>query len=193
MRWDRFFEDLETQLDSEWEAERAALDSESERLRLAKLPLRERLVAAVGADAGADLVGAESVSGRVSAVGADWCALDGANAHATLVPLGAIVALTLTHESLLRSARAASAGSMLSQRMTFGFVARDLVRKRVPVAIVLTSGRTLTGTIDRAGADHLDVALHDVDAPRRGDAVNGHRMIPFAAIAAVRLGAPVAL
>ncbi len=25
MRWDRFFEDLEDQLDSEWEAERAAL------------------------------------------------------------------------------------------------------------------------------------------------------------------------
>ena len=32
MRWDRFFEDLEDQLDSEWEAERAALDTESERL-----------------------------------------------------------------------------------------------------------------------------------------------------------------
>ena len=34
VRWDRFFEDLEDQLDSEWEAERAALDTEAERLRL---------------------------------------------------------------------------------------------------------------------------------------------------------------
>ena len=31
MRWDRFFEDLEDQLDSEWEAERAALDTEAEK------------------------------------------------------------------------------------------------------------------------------------------------------------------
>ena len=45
MRWDRFFEDLEDQLDSEWEAERAALDTEAERLRLSRVALRERLVA----------------------------------------------------------------------------------------------------------------------------------------------------
>ena len=45
VRWDRFFEDLEDQLDSEWEAERAALDTEAERLRLSRVALRERLVA----------------------------------------------------------------------------------------------------------------------------------------------------
>lgn len=43
MRWERFFEDLEHQLDSEFEAERAALDTEAERLRLSRLRLRERL------------------------------------------------------------------------------------------------------------------------------------------------------
>ena len=39
MRWDRFFDDLEGQLASEWEAERAVLDSESERLRVARMTL----------------------------------------------------------------------------------------------------------------------------------------------------------
>ena len=43
MRWDRFFDDLEDQLASEWEAERAVLDTEAERLRLSRVTLRERL------------------------------------------------------------------------------------------------------------------------------------------------------
>nr|MDQ2699570.1 hypothetical protein [Actinomycetota bacterium] len=50
MRWDRFFEDLEDQLSSEWEAERAALDTEAERLRLSRVTLRDRLVALAGDD-----------------------------------------------------------------------------------------------------------------------------------------------
>ena len=33
MRWDRLFDDLEAQASAEWEAERAALASESERVR----------------------------------------------------------------------------------------------------------------------------------------------------------------
>ena len=195
MRWERFFEDLEDQLDSEWEAERAALDSEAERLRVSKLTVRERLVAAVGADAGVELAGGATVPGRIAAVGADWCALESADAGrgVVLVPLWSIVALTLAHETLLRAARAAGPGPALAQRMTFGFVVRDLVRKRVPVAVELASRRVLTGTIDRAGADHLDLALHDAGAPRRATAVAGYRLIPFAAGAAVRVEARLPL
>lgn len=43
MEWDRLFEDLEDQIASGWEAERAALDAEAERLRIARLDLRTRL------------------------------------------------------------------------------------------------------------------------------------------------------
>ena len=43
MEWDHLFADLEGQLAAEWEAERAALDAESERLRISKLTLRDRL------------------------------------------------------------------------------------------------------------------------------------------------------
>ena len=71
--------------------------------------------------------------------------------------------------------------------MTFGFVLRDLVRRRVGVAVHLTTGRALTGTIDRAGADHLDLALHDAGAPRRADALAGHRILPFGAVAWLRV------
>ena len=67
--------------------------------------------------------------------------------------------------------------------MTFGFVLRDLVRRRVGVVVRLSSGRALTGTIDRAGADHFDLALHEPGTPRRADAIAGHRIVLLAAVA----------
>jgi hypothetical protein len=71
--------------------------------------------------------------------------------------------------------------------VTFGFVLRDIARRRLPVRVALTTGRTLVGTIDRVGADHLDLALHERGAPRRASEVTGHRVVAFAAIQRVRL------
>ncbi len=39
----------------------------------------------------------------------------------------------------------------------------------------------------RAGADHLDVALHEPGAPRRAENVTGYRIVPFTGVLAVRL------
>lgn len=196
MRWDRFFDDLEVQVASEWEAERAALDTEAERLRLSRVALRERLCHL--ATEGAPTVSFELSDGsvlraRVSGVGADCAALlpvEGRGA-AVVVPVGSIVGLALAHHDLLHSARPAPARSALSDRLTLGFILRDLVRRRAGVVVHLTTGRALSGTIDRAGADHLDLALHDAGAPRRAGAVTGYRIIPYCAIAWVRIdGAP---
>lgn len=188
VRWDRFFDDLEGQLASEWEAERAALDTEAERLRLSRVSLRERLVALIDRDPAAgpltvDVGDGVVLAGEVSAVGADWVALDGARTGALLVPFAAIDAIGMPHADVLRSARPAVKGSALSERMTLGFVLRDLVRRRIPVAVHLRSGRALFGTVDRAGSDHLDIALHERGAPRRASEVTGHRVVPFGALA----------
>nr|BFF10720.1 hypothetical protein GCM10025699_20230 [Microbacterium flavescens] len=80
VRWDRFFDDLEDQLASEWEAERAALDTEAERLRLSRVALHERLGELTGRDAAAAVVVIELSDGTaqratVTGVGADWVAL----------------------------------------------------------------------------------------------------------------------
>ncbi|MCT9818720.1 hypothetical protein N3K63_00325 [Microbacterium sp. W1N] len=192
MRWDRFFEDLEDQLDSEWEAERAALDTEAERLRLSRIELHDRLVALLDHDLALDLHGGTSLTGRMTAVGADWCALasEARRSGPVIAPLHAVTALALPHAALLASARDAAPGETLRRRMTFGFVLRDLARRRVPVTVHLADGRQLTGTIDRAGADHLDLALHDTAAPRHPHSVTGHRLVTFTAIAAVRADAP---
>ncbi len=198
VRWQRFFEDLEDQLDSEWEAERAALDTEAERLRLARLRLRDRLLVVLG-DAGTaapvlELSDGTTVAGRLTGVGADWVVVaeQTRRADGVLVPLSAITAIGLAHADVLRSARADAAAppSRLAERMSFGFVLRDLVRKRAAVTVAV-AGRQLSGTIDRAGDDHLDLALHEPGAPRRTDLVTGYRMIPYGAVLSVRWDAAV--
>jgi hypothetical protein len=197
VRWDLFFEDLEDQLASEWEAERAALDTEAERLRLSRMELRSRLAALVGAGSAddaappaLDLADGTTLSARIQALGADWLAAvpaDGARWGITIVPLAGIRGVGLAYGELLRTARPLDTRAGLSERMTFGFVMRDVARRRAPVSLGLVSGRVLTGTIDRAGADHLDVALHEPGASRRAGDVLGYRLVPFAAIAWARL------
>lgn len=197
MRWDRFFDDLEDQLASEWEAERAALDTEAERLRLSRVGLRDRLAALVDRDRQTAAPSFELTDGtilvaEVTALGADWIALDAPDARVStsLVPLSALAVVGMPHADLLRSARGGAERSLLAERLTFGFVLRDLVRRRAEVAVHLTRGRSLFGTIDRAGADHFDLALHDPGAPRRAESVTGHRLVPFGAVAWIGLAAP---
>lgn len=191
MRWERFFEDLEHQLDSEWEAERAALDTEAERLRIARLTLRERTQALVagGSDVAAEVPPDSVLHGRLTGVGADWISLDtdARRGGAALVPLAALVSLGASEPDVLRSARGADGMPPLLDRVTFGFVLRDLVRRRRDVRVHTVTGRALDGTIDRAGADHLDLALHDAGTPRRSSLVSGHRIVPFSAVAWVRM------
>lgn len=192
VRWDRFFEDLQGQFDAEWEAERAVLDTEAERLRLSRVALRERLaVLARGADRAEvsfELVGETTLRARISAVGADWTGTETPGGRSAVIPVAAICALSVAHADLLRSARPlAPERTSLAERMTMGFVLRDLARRRVPVTIVTASARTFSGTVDRAGADHLDLAQHDPGAPRRFEDVRGYRLVPFASIALIRL------
>nr|MBS1899212.1 hypothetical protein [Actinomycetota bacterium] len=192
MEWDRLFEDLEDQIASGWEAERAALDAEAERLRIARLDLRTRLgaLADEGTTVTAVLADATRVHGRLRAVGADWTAVQPQEgAGLALLPAHAVELWSLDHGALLSSIGAAPL-SPLRERMTFGFVVRDLARRRGGVTLRTRSGTLLTGTIDRAGADHLDLALHDAGAPRRARAVTGFRMVPFASVLMIGADAP---
>ncbi|MFG6502753.1 hypothetical protein [Microbacterium sp. P05] len=197
MRWDRFFEDIEDQLESEWEAERVALETEAERLRLSKLTLHERMAALVGAETAPalELVDGTVVTAPLCALGADWLLASPwrTRSGAALVPLSSVSAVRMPHAELLRTARPAEPPrkAPVSRRAGFGFAVRDLVRRRAGVAVHLTGGRVLTGTIDRAGADHLDLALHDPGAPRRRTDVTAFHLVPFAAIAWIDVDAPV--
>lgn len=188
MRWQRFFEDLELQLDTEWEAERAALATEAERLRLSRLTLRERLAELTGVEIAIDVIEADGVRGCLTGAGSDWIGIaSSAGARAAVVPLHAIASVAASEPDLLRSARPARGRSPLVERMTLGFVLRDVARRRVGVRAVVSGGVSWTGTIDRAGADHFDLALHDAGEPRRASAVTGHRMIGYPALRILHL------
>jgi hypothetical protein len=191
MRWDRFFDDLEDQIASEWEAERAALESEAERLRVSRLALRERLETLLPLDVDPPTVALELVDDTIvraplAGLGADWvlAAPWGSRTGAALVPLASVVSLGIPHDEMLRSARPGGpTSSAVSRRATFGFAVRDLVRRRSGVSVHLVNARSVSGTVDRAGADHLDLAVHDAGAVRRASEVTAYRVIPFSAIA----------
>jgi hypothetical protein len=196
MHWDRLFEDLEGQLASEWEAERAMLDAESERLRIAGLDLRARLrvLCSANADATVDLMNGRRLPVTLQTLGADWIAVASrgtGSVHVVsaslLIPLHAIAGVATDHGTLLASLEGpAQSGPALRERMTFGFVLRGLARRRVPVHVSTRQGDDLHGTIDRAAADHLDLAAHDPGQARFEGAVHGFRIIPFSSLIAVR-------
>lgn len=185
MSWDPFLEDLEHQFVSERELERGALAGETERARVAALALRDRL-AGLGS---ADLVTIRDASGEthrlvVRAVGAHWVAGEAEGSRgATLVRIDAIDELRIP--AVARPASLAGADpDPLRDRMPAGFALRALARRRAVVTIGTTRGARHAGTIARAGADHLDIALHDT-----GSSVSEAReeaTVAFRAIAWIR-------
>lgn len=185
MHWDHLFEDLEGQLASEWEAERAALDAEAERLRISRVELRSRLRALLADDALLTIhamVGSP-IRGHLSDLGADWIALQPERPRALcLVPLAAVMTIEVDHGRLLSSLDETERTASVRERMTLGFVLRDLARRRIAVRVILSDGSDVHGTIDRAGSDHLDIAVHDRGAPRRASEVQAFRIIPLAAV-----------
>ena len=186
VHWDHIFEDLEGQLAAEWEAERAVLDAESERLRIAKLSLRTRLRRLQARDRSIRLTLSDGTrrSVRLRSVGADWIAVQSVDSLATLIiPLTSLMGIEMDHGALLDALEDSIAeADSLRERMSLGFVLRDLGRRRISLRIALRDGEVLHGTIDRAGADHLDLAVHDAGEPRRAAAVRSFRIVPCDAL-----------
>jgi hypothetical protein len=71
-------------------------------------------------------------------------------------------------------------------RLGLGSALRAIARDRLQVTVVLIDGSTLPGTVDRVGADFLEMAEHAPGEPRRRGDVSGMRTVAFAAVAVVR-------
>jgi hypothetical protein len=207
MRWENLFDDLESQLEQELDAEEVDLLAEEERLRLGRLSLRDR-VRAMSDGAEAEPVRFALADGsravvRVSAVGRDWLAggleSTARRAASCVVPLAAVTAVFPTPAQLVRSLEeppAAPAPGSLSARLGITFVLRDLCRRRASVDLVVRGGTIdggtaqsgrVHGTIDRVGRDHLDLAEHEPGALRRDRDVTAVRMLPLSELVLVRL------
>lgn len=180
MRWQALFADLEAQLDAAQAAELASEVADRSRRELAAVGLLDRLRAMVGASVAVAAAGHGLQRGRLTAVGADWLLL-AAEGTEILVPVGGI-------ESVVDLPVAATAAAGPDRRLRLGYALRAMVQARAAVRVGLTSGVVLTGTLDRVGADFVDLAEHALDEPRRPDAVVAVRTVPFAALALLRSG-----
>lgn len=177
MRWDRLFLDLEHRFDREAEIELAAEAADEARARQAALTLADRLAQA-GVAVVRTRVGA-TVRLQLEVIGADWIAgheIEGA--ARLLIPMAAIEWARI---------EAAGVGPPPDRRgrIRLTHTLRELGRRRSAVEITLPTDRP-TGTIDRVAEDHLDLAVHPLDEPRRPGAVSAVWLVPLGAIDRVR-------
>jgi len=180
VRWELLFADLEAFAEG---AERSAFDAEvADRARAERsvLTLADRLRGHLGGALAFRLLTGERVRGRLADVGPDWVLLD--DGGSVLLPLAAVGGV----EGLSRLAEPAA--GVLARTARMNLVLRRLSRDRAAVRLVLLDSSTLTGTIDRVGADHLDLAQHAPDEPRRAATVRGVAVVRLGALAMVRAG-----
>lgn len=200
MRWDRLFADLEARLSAEDTRELIAEVADRTRRERALVELTARLLAGLGREVVVRTVAGRR-QGRIVDVGADWFVLEtggparggtparrgapeGARTEApvgrpVLIPLGAVQLVTGLAQDVEEP-------SLVARRFALGGALRAISRDRAPVEITLADGTVVTGTIDAVGADHLDLAEHASDEPRRRENVQAHHVLPLAALAAVR-------
>ena len=185
MRWRRLFADLSAELEASEAAAERSEDAARTRWEIGAVRLADRLGGALGCELTLRCRGAGELRGLVAEVGPDWLLLTEAGAREVLVALPAV----RTVAGLDRGTAAPVEGEV-ARRLDLRWVLRGLARDRGPVQVLLDDGGALTGTIDRVGADFVEVAEHAADQPRRGRAVQGVRAVALDAVAAVRRLAP---
>jgi hypothetical protein len=184
MRWQQLFADLQGQFDAqETAAERAEWASRA-RAEIGAVTLVDRLRGAQGSVVQLHCRGAGPVTGRLDDVGVDWVLVEHDHAQTSLVALAAV----RTVGGLSRRTVVAEETGHVRRQLDLRRALRALARDRAAVQVVLDDGLVATGTVDRVGADYLELAEHPADQPRRAEAVRGVRAVVIGSIALVRSG-----
>lgn len=178
MRWEALFDDLEAQLASQQVADLRSEVAERSRAELSAVQLADRLRAHHGRPLTIRLRDGSRVHGRCRDVAVEWISLTDGPAQ-VLVPLTAV-----TTVAGLSRAVAQPAGVVL-RRLGLPHALRALARDRSAVRL-RTDGGEVTGTIDRVGADHVDVAEHAVGETRRAGEVRQVVTVRIGCLLAVR-------
>jgi hypothetical protein len=182
VRWDALFADLDGQLAAADGAELAAEVSDRSRREVARLHLADRARLGIGAELTVGLGPVGVLSGRLDRSGPQWWLLGGAGGLDQLVCTEAITWVS----GLPALAGDPDAVPVVESRLGLAYALRRIARDRAPVTVVVRDGAAVTGTIDRVGADFVDVAEHAPGEPRRSTAVRAARTLPLAALAVVR-------
>jgi hypothetical protein len=186
VRWERLFEDLEAQFAARSPDDETVEAASRVRAEYGRVLLADRLRGARGEPVRLICRGAGELSGRLVDVGVDWLLLVDALGREVLVAAGAVRAVG----GLGAATAPATEPSPVTRRLDLRRALRGLARDRAPVQCLLDDGSVLAGTVDRVGADFLELAEHPLDVPRRRDAVSGVRAVVLDAVAAVRTAVP---
>jgi hypothetical protein len=181
MRWQQLFADLQAQFEEEEAAGVRAESASRTRAEVGAIRLADRLAGSVGLRVGLGCGDAGAVSGVLVDVGVDWLLLEEAGRE-DLVALSAV----RTVSGLGRRTAAPEPGGSVRARLDLRWALRGLARDRAAVQLVLDDGGVLTGTVDRVGADYVELAEHALGEARRAEAVQGVRAVVIAAIAVAR-------
>jgi hypothetical protein len=184
MRWDDLFADLEAQADALEVAERAAEVGERARIEFGAIGVVDRLRAAVGNPIRVQLRGGAAIGGVMQRVGPDWLLLGEGGGREAVVTIAALRAV----HGLGRLSAVPGTGGPVLARLTLRSALRGVARDRSAVRLHLVDGEVLDGTIDRVGADFVEVARHAPNEARRRTEVRDVILVPTRALAAVRRG-----
>ena len=182
MRWQQLFADLQAQFEAEEVALEQAEAGSRMRAEVGAVALGDRLRGASGFPLVLGCRGAGTVAGVLREVGADWLLVEESSARQCLVSLAAVRSVA----GLGRRTAAPEPAGPVRGRLDLRRALRGLARDRSAVQVVLDDGSVLSGTLDRVGADYVELAEHPTDLPRRAEAVQGVRAVVIAGIAAVR-------
>jgi hypothetical protein len=182
MRLDDLFEDLESQFDALQDSDLYGEVADRIRAEVGKITVLDRLRGAVGTDVRVELGNVQPVQGTLSRVGKDCLLLEAERYEEWLIP---VTALTAVHRL---GPWAEPAVGAVAAKLGLAHLLRGIARDRSPVTLfsIGADSRPVTGTIDRVGADFLEIAEHPLDAPRRRGEVYNVRLVPTAALTAVR-------
>lgn len=179
MRLEALFEDLESQFEALQDGDLFGEVADRIRAEVGKITVLDRLRGAVGTVIRVELRRADPVQGTLSRVGKDCLLLEAERYEEWLIPEAALTAI----HGL--GPWAESAQGAVAAKLGLAHLLRGIARDRSPVTL-FCGGHPVTGTIDRVGADFLELAEHPLDAPRRRTEVYNSRLVPTQALDAVR-------
>jgi small nuclear ribonucleoprotein (snRNP)-like protein len=179
VRWQQLFDDLEAQLEAADATALAGEVADRTRYERAQIELADRLTGATGQRVVLHLTGGSTSDGMLVEVAQQWCLM--AAPTPVLVPLHALVSISGLGRAAVTVGR-----DGVSRRASLVSTLRALARDRSPVQVGLGDGSVLGGTLDAVGADHVDLAEHEADEPRRAGSVRTVRTVPLTALSWLR-------
>jgi len=182
MRWDELFADLDAQAEALQIAERAAEIDDRARYEAGQLTLVDRLRQAIGGRLRLRCAAGVTLAGRLERVHPEWLLLSEPTGREALVSGAAVRSIS----GLGPWADAPGAQSRVDARLGLRYALRRIARDRSTVRLQLHDGDALDGTLDRVGADFVELAEHPPGELRRRAEVTALVTVPISAIVAVR-------